>query len=144
MKWAILRVQLEIPAHTTLSRQSLCPFRYATPSPSFCPHTLTVAILMALSLCGAVYYHFFYPSWEQVTSRRVKRQHGFCHQRKEGFKFGGKVKEIKRNRTWKKKADVCWEFCLVNSSTQTIWKNRHKLVSAFEQNGSQGDYESLN
>jgi len=31
---------------------------------------------------------------------------------------------------------VCWEFGPVNSTTQTIWKNRTKIISAFEQNRS--------
>jgi hypothetical protein len=31
---------------------------------------------------------------------------------------------------------VCREFGLVNSTIQTIWKNRIKTISAFEQNGS--------
>jgi len=30
---------------------------------------------------------------------------------------------------------VCREFGLVNSTNQTIWKNRTKIISAFEQNG---------
>jgi hypothetical protein len=32
----------------------------------------------------------------------------------------------------KKKADVCPEFGLVNSTIQTIWKNRTRIISAFE------------
>jgi hypothetical protein len=32
------------------------------------------------------------------------------------------------------KADVCREIGLVNSMIQTIWKNRTKIISAFEQN----------
>jgi len=35
-----------------------------------------------------------------------------------------------------KKADVCREFGLVNSTMQTIWKNRTKIINAFERNGS--------
>jgi hypothetical protein len=31
---------------------------------------------------------------------------------------------------------MCREFGLVNSTVQTIWRNRDKIVSAFEQNGS--------
>jgi hypothetical protein len=27
---------------------------------------------------------------------------------------------------------------------QTIWKNRNKIISAFERNGSKNDYERLN
>jgi hypothetical protein len=29
-----------------------------------------------------------------------------------------------------------WEFGLINSIIQTIWKNRTKIISACEQNGS--------
>lgn len=32
----------------------------------------------------------------------------------------------------KKKADMSWEFCLVNSVIQKI--NRNKIISEFEQN----------
>jgi len=35
---------------------------------------------------------------------------------------------------WKKKTGVRWEYGLVNSTIQTIWKNRTKIISAFEQN----------
>ena len=35
----------------------------------------------------------------------------------------------------KKKADVCREFGLVDSILQMIWKNRTKIISAFQQNG---------
>jgi transposase-like protein len=47
-----------------------------------------------------------------------------------------KVKVIREIENGKKKADVCREFGLVNSTTQAIWKNRSKIISAFEQNGS--------
>ena len=43
-----------------------------------------------------------------------------------------KVDVIKQTKNDKKKADVCREFNLVNSTVQTIWKNRDKIVSAFE------------
>jgi hypothetical protein len=43
------------------------------------------------------------------------------------------IREIENG---KKKADMCREFGLVNSTTQTIWKNRTKIISVFEQNGS--------
>jgi hypothetical protein len=42
---------------------------------------------------------------------------------------------IQQTETDKKKADVCLELSLVNSIIQTIWKNRTKIISAFEQNG---------
>jgi hypothetical protein len=32
-------------------------------------------------------------------------------------------------------AGVCREFGLVNSTIQAIWKNRTKIISAFEQKG---------
>jgi len=36
----------------------------------------------------------------------------------------------------KKKADLCQGFGLVNSLIQMIWKNRTKIFSVFERNGS--------
>ena len=33
-------------------------------------------------------------------------------------------------------ADVCQECDVVNSTNQRIWKNKTKIISAFEQNGS--------
>ena len=36
----------------------------------------------------------------------------------------------------KKAADVFREFGLVNSASRTVWKNRTKIISAFEKNGS--------
>jgi hypothetical protein len=36
----------------------------------------------------------------------------------------------------KKEAGVCRERSIVNSTIQTIWKNRTKIISAFEQNAS--------
>jgi transposase len=36
----------------------------------------------------------------------------------------------------KKKADVFREFVLVNYAVQKIFKNRAKIISAFEENGS--------
>jgi len=30
---------------------------------------------------------------------------------------------------------ACVEFCLINCKIQTIWKNKTKIVSAFEKNG---------
>jgi transposase-like protein len=47
-----------------------------------------------------------------------------------------KVKVIRETESGKKKAEACQEFSLVNSTIQTIWKNRDKTVSVFEQNGS--------
>jgi transposase-like protein len=48
----------------------------------------------------------------------------------------GKVKVIRQIENGKKKADVCREFGLVNSTIRTICKNRTKIISAFDQNGS--------
>ena len=36
----------------------------------------------------------------------------------------------------KKKDGVCRELGIVNSTIQTNWKNRTRIISAFEQNGS--------
>jgi len=33
-----------------------------------------------------------------------------------------------------KNADMCFEFCLINSTMYMIWKARIKIISAFEQN----------
>jgi hypothetical protein len=43
------------------------------------------------------------------------------------------IREIENG---KKKADVCREFGPVNSTMQTIWKRRTKIINAFEWNGS--------
>jgi transposase-like protein len=47
-----------------------------------------------------------------------------------------KVKVLQEIENGKKKADVCRAFGLINSTIQMIWKNRTKIISAFEQNGS--------
>lgn len=57
---------------------------------------------------------------------------------------GGEVKVIRETESGQKKTDMCQEFSLVNSTIQTIWENRDKIVSAFNQNGSQLIYERLN
>jgi transposase-like protein len=41
-----------------------------------------------------------------------------------------KVKVICGTESGKTKADVCREFGFVNSTLQTIWKNRTKIISA--------------
>jgi hypothetical protein len=46
------------------------------------------------------------------------------------------LKVIRQIENGKKKADMCREFGLVNSIIQTIWKNRTKIISSFEQNVS--------
>jgi hypothetical protein len=46
-----------------------------------------------------------------------------------------KVNMIQNAENGKTKANVCWEFGLINSTIQLIWKNRTKVISAFEQNG---------
>jgi hypothetical protein len=47
------------------------------------------------------------------------------------FSAKGKVKVIGQIESGKKKADVCWEFSLVNCMVQMIWKNRTKITSLF-------------
>lgn len=42
---------------------------------------------------------------------------------------------IQETEYGKNKADVCWEFGLINSTYQKIWKNRIKIITVFEQNG---------
>jgi len=44
------------------------------------------------------------------------------------------IREIKNKKNKNKKVGVRQEFCLVNSKIQTIWKDRTKIVSAFEKN----------
>jgi hypothetical protein len=48
----------------------------------------------------------------------------------------GKVKVTRQMGNGKKKADVFREFGLVNSTIRAICKNRTKIISAFDQNGS--------
>jgi hypothetical protein len=43
------------------------------------------------------------------------------------------TREIENEK--QKEIVVCREFGVVNSATQTIWKNRSKMIIAFEQNG---------
>jgi len=47
----------------------------------------------------------------------------------------GEVKVIWQVEDGKKKADVCWEFCPVNSTIQMIWKKQNQNLSTGEQNG---------
>jgi len=37
---------------------------------------------------------------------------------------------------WTKKAELCRELGLVNSTIQTTWKHKTKIISANEQNGT--------
>jgi transposase-like protein len=48
----------------------------------------------------------------------------------------GKVKVVRQIENGKKKADVCRELGLVNSTIRIICKNRPKIISAFDHNGS--------
>jgi hypothetical protein len=45
----------------------------------------------------------------------------------------GKVKAIRQIENGKKKADADLEFGLISSTSKMIWKNRTKIISAFEQ-----------
>jgi hypothetical protein len=47
----------------------------------------------------------------------------------------GKVKATWEKENGKKKVGVYREFDRLNSTTQAIWKNITKIVSAFEQKG---------
>jgi len=47
-----------------------------------------------------------------------------------------KVKLILQGESGKKKDDLCREFGLENFTIQTIWKNRTKIISPFDQNAS--------
>jgi inactivated superfamily I helicase len=55
------------------------------------------------------------------------------------------VKVIREIESVKKKADVCREFGLVNSTVQTIWKNETELSALLNKMDHElSDYESLN
>lgn len=45
-----------------------------------------------------------------------------------------KVSIINELDKGKKKAEVCGEFVLINSTMCSTWKNKEKFLSAFEQN----------
>jgi hypothetical protein len=45
-----------------------------------------------------------------------------------------KVKVVRETVSGKGKVDMRQEFCLVNSTVQTTWKNRDKTVHAFDEN----------
>jgi hypothetical protein len=57
------------------------------------------------------------------------------HRQKEDSERRRKVAVIRETENGKKKADMCQEFGLVNSTAQTIWKSRTKIITAFEQSG---------
>jgi transposase-like protein len=69
------------------------------------------------------------------NSRLVKRQDGYSHEQTEDLNVEEKVKAIRETENGKKKADACREFSLVSSTIHTVWKNRIKIISAFEQGG---------
>jgi hypothetical protein len=48
----------------------------------------------------------------------------------------GKVKVIQQIENGIRKADLCWEFCVINSAIQMMCKTRTNIISAFEQKGS--------
>ena len=56
--------------------------------------------------------------------------------KREVLSIEGKVKVIRQIENRKEKADVCWEFGLVNCAIRTIWENITKVISGFEQNSS--------
>jgi hypothetical protein len=47
-----------------------------------------------------------------------------------------KVKLLQEIENGKKKADVCGEFGLVNSTIKKIWKNRNRIITMSEPNRS--------
>jgi len=47
-----------------------------------------------------------------------------------------KVNMIRQIANGKKEANMCREFGLINPTIQTIWRNRTKIISVFEQNES--------
>jgi hypothetical protein len=48
----------------------------------------------------------------------------------------GKVKVLRQIENGKNKGDVFHEFGPINSRVPTVWKNRTKIISAFEEAGS--------
>jgi hypothetical protein len=46
------------------------------------------------------------------------------------------VKLVQEIENGNKRADVCQEFAFVNSTVQTIWKNKTTVISVYEKNGS--------
>jgi len=46
----------------------------------------------------------------------------------------GKAKVIRHTENGKMKSDMRQGFGLVNTMIQIIWKNRNKIISAFEEN----------
>jgi hypothetical protein len=47
----------------------------------------------------------------------------------------GKDKLTRQIENGEKKADMCREFGFLNFAIQTIWKNRTKVICAFERKG---------
>jgi hypothetical protein len=85
-KWAILRVQLEIPAHTL-------PFQVFKAPPRLDSGNLNGTFSLWCDILTIPFSTLTENDWENlasVTSRRVKRQYVYSHQQKEGFKCGGK------------------------------------------------------
>jgi hypothetical protein len=56
--------------------------------------------------------------------------------KREVLSIEGKVKVIRQTENGREKADVCWEFGLVNCAIEKIWENITKVISGFEQNSS--------
>jgi hypothetical protein len=48
----------------------------------------------------------------------------------------GKVTVIQQIENGIRKADLCWEFCVINSAIQMMCKTRTNIISAFEQKRS--------
>jgi hypothetical protein len=106
-----------------------------------CPFTL-LQTLQVRSVTILTALHFVVWSFQPLftlasNSRLAKGQHGYKHERNEGFECRRKgyvIREVEKERK-EKKADACRKFDLVNWTIQTIWKNRTTIVIAFEQNG---------
>lgn len=52
------------------------------------------------------------------------------------FERPKKSYDYRKRKCRKKNPGVLWEYGLVHSTIQNIWKNRTKMISAFEQSGS--------
>jgi len=71
-----------------------------------------------------------------VKGRLVEWYHDYSHQQKV-FSIEAKLKWLKKYKMGEQKneADMWREFCLVNSTNQTIWRESSKIISTFEQHG---------
>jgi len=91
-----------------------------------------MTIVMVIHFLHKAALYFSTPAGNR---RLLNWQHACSHEQKEGSEHQRKSKGDTANRKWgEKKADVCQEFCLINSTIQKIWKNRTQIINVFEWN----------